>query len=411
MKYKLSHPDRIIGGEINLPASKSIANRLLIIRALCKDSFTINNLAPSDDTQVLNSVLNSLGKEETIDVGAAGTTMRFLTAFLTLQEGQRFTLTGSERMKKRPIGVLVEALRELGASISYMEEEGYPPLKIDGRFLDGGSLTINAGISSQYISALLLIAPVLKNGLKLTLEGEMVSRPYIEMTLSLMEAFGIDVEWKDNIIQINAQEYQEQEFTVEADWSAFGYFCTIASLAKQNKLVLNGLFKDSVQGDSVFPEYGSLLGLRFHFMKPYFHLIKGFEKVDQIEIDFTTFPDQAQTLIVWCAALGVSGNFKGLQTLKIKETDRLLALQNELSKLGVEFKEGKQGVWHLKGKIKQDQAVEISTYKDHRMAMAFAPLALVLPSLIIDDPMVVTKSYPMFWEDLKSLGFKIEDLN
>lgn len=409
MEYKITHLTKTIDAVIDLPTSKSISNRLLIIRALCNQNFTINKLAASDDTQLLLKALKLY--EPKVDVGAAGTSSRFLTALLAITKGNWY-LCGTERLHNRPIQTLVNALKNLGADITYAQKEGFLPLNINGKALEGGSINIAGTISSQFISALLMVAPTLKKGLQLHIEGELVSTPYVQMTLKLMQQFGIEHTWLNNQINIVPQQYKAKNYTVEADWSAASYFFTIAALAKQSKLLLNGLFKNSVQGDQVMQQIAEQIGIKSFFMQPYLHLIKTSQKTNKLIYDFTDCPDLAQTVAVYCAALGIPAQFTGLQTLRRKETDRIAALQTELSKVGVTFTSTDNLHFELNGKANPNSTIPtFQTYEDHRMAMAFAPLALVLPEIIIEEPMVVSKSYPTFWQDLKKLGFVVEKIN
>lgn len=419
--YILSKSDLAIKGEITLTGSKSIANRALIIRALCTDHFPIHALSKSKDTVTLNLLLTNYAAnpraEMTLDTGAAGTTFRFLTAYLALQEGTQI-LTGSERMKQRPIGVLAEALNSLGADIEYLEQVGYPPLKINSPRADNwkNQLTIAAGTSSQYISALLMIAPTLPDGLELTLDGEIVSRPYIEMTLNLMAYFGVEHTWEGQKIIVKHQTYQAKEFTVEADWSAASYHYAMAAFADELDLQLNGLQANSVQGDSVLAEMMQVFSIQTTYNETGVRLTKTDTPTAPIfECDFIKCPDIAQTLAVVCGGLGVQGLFTGLQTLSIKETDRIAALQNELNKVNVFFnklpakfsKKSGKDYYMIEGKAAFPEVPVFETYEDHRMAMAFAPLAM-LDTIKINEPMVVVKSYPSFYEDLETLGFEVE---
>ena len=409
MIYRLEKKNREIVGTIELTGSKSICNRALIIRALSKEPFPIHRMAAANDTFLLSSLLES--KAEKRDAGPAGTTFRFLTAFLSLQPGTQ-VLTGSERMKQRPIGVLVDALRHLGADISYLEKEGYPPLKIGVASSLGKNqqLTISAGTSSQYISALLMIAPTLPNGLKLTLEGKIVSRPYIEMTLNLMKYFGVSHQWEGAEIDIPPQEYQARPFTVEADWSAASYYYALAAFADRLDLQLNGLFEDSVQGDAVLAEMMEHFGIQTTYNETGVHLTKsGSIKEKPFKWDFIRCPDLAQTLAVVCAGLGVPGQFQGLETLRIKETDRIAALQTELDKVFVRFWSKDEQLFTVEGLSKIERINTFDTYEDHRMAMAFAPLGMINP-IQIAEPMVVKKSYPDFYEDFRYLGFSVEEV-
>lgn len=413
--YLIQKSDQRLIGEITLAGSKSISNRALIMQALCEADFPIHRLANAKDTQLLQSLLNR--DEAVLDAGAAGTTFRFLTAYLAIQPGVQ-VLTGTERMKQRPIKILVEALRQLGATIHYMEQEGYPPLEI-GQPTDEdrtNQLTIAADTSSQYISALLMIAPVLPNGLELTLIGKMVSRPYIEMTLAMMQYFGIQFTWEGNVITVPPQAYQARPFIVEADWSAASYYYAMAAFAEEVDLQLNGLFENSTQGDAALVSMMKKFGINTEFNSEGIRLRKsGMAPQPVFEYDFIECPDLAQTLAVVCAGTSVHGVFTGLETLRIKETDRIAALKNELAKVGAimaalpprfSSKTDKQ-YFSVEGPVTVENTPVFSTYEDHRMAMAFAPLALFAP-VKIEDPAVVEKSYPDFWEDLKKLGFEVE---
>lgn len=416
MIYSVTKPIRQVKGQITLAGSKSISNRALIIRALCRDSFPIDKLANANDTQLLLHLLNH--PSDVYDAGPAGTTFRFLTAYLALQDGVQ-VLTGSERMKQRPIGVLVEALRSLGAQIEYLEKEGYPPLKI-GKLDPEKSqrkLYISASTSSQYISALLMIAPTLPQGLQLVLEGKIVSRTYIEMTLNLMHYFGIDYQWEENVITVPRQNYQAKPFVVEADWSAASYYYAMAAFADDLDLRLNGLFEASIQGDAVLAEMMELLGVQTLFHEQGIQLLKKEVNLsNRFEWDFILCPDLAQTLSVICAGLGIEGVFTGLKTLRIKETDRITALQNELAKTGARLQplsltsapDSEKEYFLVSGRSSWSTPPCFATYEDHRMAMAFAPLAMLGP-IQVQDPQVVGKSYPDFWEDLKKIGFDIEE--
>lgn len=410
--YAIHKNTTTLSGEITLAGSKSISNRTLIIRALCGESFPISHLANAKDTDLLQGLLAST--EEVRDAGAAGTTFRFMTAYLSTQEGTQ-TLTGTERMKLRPIGVLVDALRILGANIDYLEKEGYPPLQIGppDNFGINNKVQISASTSSQYISALLMIAPTLPNGLELELVGKIVSRPYIEMTLSQMAYFGVQHEWEGQFIWVAPQQYQPKPFVVEADWSAASYYYAMAAFATEVDLQLNGLFEDSLQGDAVLTEIMTSLGVKTTFNAGGVHLSKtGTPLPEVFEYDFLKCPDLAQTIAVVCAGLGVTGRFTGLETLRIKETDRIAALDVELAKVGVKVIEepltadGK-AYFRIEGKaVVPSHAPEFATYEDHRMAMAFAPLAFMGP-IKIHEPEVVVKSYPDFWRDLQVIGFSV----
>lgn len=412
MKLSISKAKNTLNGEINLPSSKSISNRVLIINALSYSPYNIGNLSDSDDTRVMLEVLNS--DQNHFDIGHAGTAMRFLTAFLSRVVGEWY-LTGSERMKERPVGILVDALRKLGASIEYIGKEGYPPLRIAGKVLKGGSIELDGSVSSQYISALLMIAPVIQNGLTIKLLNEVTSRPYIELTLKLMERFGIHYIWKDDEIRIEEQSYLPIQFAVEADWSGASYWYAMAALAKKCDFLLKGLQLKSLQGDASqavwFEEY---FGVRSVQESEGVRLTKIiYKKTDELTIDFIENPDLAQTFVVLCVCKGLPFHFTGLHTLKIKETDRISALQNEIAKLGACLTEPVPGELAWGGLIDNSLIRNpplINTYHDHRMALAFAPAAMTLPEIVIDDPMVITKSYPAFYEDLKKTGFNIREI-
>jgi len=413
MSFIISKKNRNVKGNIKLDGSKSISNRVLIIRALSSEDFEIENLSTSDDTKAMSKALEQAqGKTARIDVGAAGTTMRFLTAFLSNKEGD-WVLTGSERMKQRPIGVLVNALRTLGADIEYLENEGYPPLKVKGKKMKGGTVSINAGVSSQYLSALLMIAPVLQNGLSLQLEGDLVSKPYLTMTLKMMNYFEVKSEWlNEQTIFVASQNYQPKPFFVESDWSAASYHYALAAFGEEVDLSLEGLLKKSLQGDSVLPRIMEAFGVDTVYGDKVVHLSRSKRSLEDFQYNFVECPDIAQTLAVVCGGLKVKGTFSGLVTLSIKETDRTAALQKELEKFNILFTQKQEDEWHLSfpTSIEEkttEEVVEIKTYHDHRMAMAFAPMAMVQPRFAVEDPMVVTKSYPVFWEDLEALGFEI----
>ena len=408
MEYKISKPDNKLKGTITLPASKSISNRLLIIQALCKEDFKIHNLSEAQDTQTLKRLLNS-GEGE-LDAGAGGTTMRFLTAYLSAKKGTRI-LTGTERMKKRPISGLVDALKQLGAEIEYLEKDGYPPLKIQGKPLSGGEVEVNSSISSQFISALLLIAPTLPNGLIIKLKGNIISKPYILMTLKIMEKFGVNGIWKENRITIKNSDYIPENISVEPDWSAASYWYAMAALAEDVDLKLTGLRKESIQGDAIAAQIFNLLGVQTDHLEEGVRLTKSRDMAMEFAFDFMDCPDLAQTVIVVSSLLGISAIYTGLESLRIKETERVAALITELKKLGVDIEELD------KGSVKIKQGAEfpailpaIRSYDDHRMAMSFAPVCLKLGEIKIADPEVVSKSYPGYWDELEKVGFKIEKM-
>ena len=410
-----------IKGEVNLPPSKSISNRALAIGSLTEGDSTLANVSICDDTKVMAMwMAKRIQKNfETIDIGAAGTAMRFSTAMLAVLEGTQ-TITGSERMKQRPIGILVEALRTLGAQVEYVEKEGFPPLRITGvPQMEGGEVELAGNVSSQFISALLLIAPRLKKGLTLKLTGEVVSRPYIDMTLSMMRIFGAKAGWTDaQTIVVEPVRYQPCDFRVESDWSAASYWYEVVALAPNEdaEVVLHGLFTESLQGDSRGAKVFERLGVSTEYRGEDVVLRKNGQCVERLDEDFVDMPDLAQTFVVTCCMLGVPFHFTGLQSLKIKETDRIEALKRELAKLGfrLEDRNDSELIWDgmkEQGAGSKEQEECIDTYEDHRMAMAFAPVALKRGSIIINNPQVVSKSYPFYWKDLKAVGFDLPTFN
>lgn len=410
MNYRIIAPRRI-EGEIDLPASKSISNRVLLLNALCATPGRLSNLAQCDDTDAVLSALARPDASE-VNIGAAGTAMRFLTAYFATREGRGVVIDGTERMRQRPIGVLVDALRQLGADIEYVEAEGYPPLKITGTRLHGGALMVSGSVSSQYITAILLIAPVI-GGIALTIEGEIMSRPYIDMTLALMARYGVKAEWRENVIHVPAGEYTALDFTVEADWSAASYWWAMQAIVPQSRITLKGLEPQSLQGDSRIAELMSQMGVTGNWCGRYLDLRSngGVGCCCSTFADLSDTPDIAQTLVVMLCLMGRPFRITGLRTLRIKETDRLEALRTELRKLGYVVKvEGDDAIsWHFETTA-AEASPHICTYHDHRMAMAFAPAAIRFPGLIIDDAQVVSKSYPLFWEHLRQAGFKIEEV-
>jgi 3-phosphoshikimate 1-carboxyvinyltransferase len=400
----LAHSSGILEGRVQLPASKSEANRALIIAALAGGKSDLQNLSEANDTQLLQRLLQS--DADTIDAEDAGTVMRFLTAYYAVT-GQQKTLTGTDRMCQRPIKVLVDALRELGAGITYLGEEGYPPLQIGG-FTGSGKkhLKVRSDISSQYISALLMVAPLLPEGLELELEGKIGSRPYIEMTLALMKQFGVEARFEGNTITVPRQAYQPATFAVESDWSAASYWYSMAALAKEADIMLLGLREDSHQGDKAIVEIMRRLGVYTEFKPEGVRLTKKHAE-KRLTYDFSNCPDLAQTVVALCAALGVTLEMTGLESLRIKETDRIQALQIEVLGMGSSLEEITPGVFQMKPSLLQRPELCFRTYQDHRMAMAFAPIALLQP-IQIQDPEVVRKSYPRFWEDLEQMGFEVK---
>lgn len=404
---------------IDLPASKSLSNRALIMQALCPEPCKLTHLSDCDDTVVMQRAFQTFVHHQNpepaiIDIGAAGTSMRFLTAFFATREGADVIMTGTERMKQRPIQILVDALRELGAEIEYLEAEGCPPLHIHGRKLDGGALSIDGSTSSQYISALLMVAPTLTNGLQLTLTGDVTSRPYILMTLGMMREFGIESEWEEDIIRIAPQTYKAQSYEVESDWSAASYWYEVLASAAGTQLKtirLKGLHQESFQGDCHIADYFAPLGITTAFTPEGVMLSRdeGVELPKRLEWDMTEQPDLAQTVIATYTILGIAFDICGLHTLRIKETDRITALENELKKLGylISDRDNDRMIYDHEGNKEHGHLPLIATYKDHRMAMAFAPLALSWGDLCIEDPQVITKSYPQYWQHLKQIGFNV----
>jgi 3-phosphoshikimate 1-carboxyvinyltransferase len=407
MKYFVSKPDKTLKGSIVLPGSKSVANRALIIHALSYSPYPIENLSESDDTRVMEQVFNS--NTNVFDIGHAGTAMRFLTAFLAQIVGE-WTLTGSDRMKQRPIGILVDALNKLGARIEYLENDGFPPLKIYGSHLKGCVLELDGSVSSQYISALLMIAPTLEGGLTLRLKNKITSRPYIEMTLKLMEQFGVKHVWKGNEIYIAERSYKARPFAVEADWSGASYWYQMAVMADVLDLELIGLTTESLQGDAQIAKWFEQLGIDTIATEKGSRLVKNDKPLPRtLNLNFIENPDVAQTFAVLCVMKQIPFHFTGLETLKIKETNRIAALQDELAKFGAQITEPAHGElsWDGTFPLEKQAVPEIETYHDHRMALAFAPACQVYGPVAILDPMVVTKSYPNYWEDLKSVGFEV----
>ncbi|EJF10371.1 3-phosphoshikimate 1-carboxyvinyltransferase [Pontibacter sp. BAB1700] len=399
----LSHPTGILKGRVQLPASKSEANRALIIAALAGGKSELQNLSEANDTQLLQRLLNS--DSDTIDAEDAGTVMRFLTAYYAVT-GQQKTLTGTDRMCQRPIKVLVEALQELGAGIAYLGEEGYPPLQISG-FKGSGKkhLKVRSDISSQYISALIMVAPLLPDGLELELDGKISSRPYIEMTLALMKHFGVEASFEGNTITVPHQKYQPATFAVESDWSAASYWYSMVALAKEADVTLLGLREDSHQGDKAIVDIMRRLGVHTEFKQEGVRLTKKHAE-KRVTFDFSNCPDLAQTNVALCAALGIAVEMTGLESLRIKETDRIQALQIEVLSMGASLEERTPGIFQMNPTLLTNRELNFRTYEDHRMAMAFAPIALLQP-IQIQEPHVVRKSYPRFWEDLEKMGFEV----
>lgn len=416
MQIEIIAPNKVCGTVV-LPSSKSISNRALVINALAGNEKLPENVSDCDDTKVMIKWLDN--RPDTVDIGPAGTAMRFSSALLAVTEGTH-VITGSERMKNRPIGILVDALRTLGAQVEYVEKEGYPPLKITGNpDLEGGELSLPGNVSSQYISALLMIGPALKKGLKLTLTDNIVSRPYINLTLRLINDFGGDARWlDDSTIIVERQKYVTRDYFVESDWSGASYWYEIVALSDNADIYLPGLFKKSYQGDSKVAEIFEQLGVKTEFVgdanddmnKDGVRLTKTGNVCEQMTYDFVNQPDLAQTFVVTCCMLGVPFHFYGLQSLKIKETDRIEALKTELRKLGYVIKDANDSELMWDGeRIEPEADAAIDTYEDHRMAMAFAPCAIKLGSIKINNPQVVSKSYPDYWHDLEKVDFEFEN--
>ena len=419
--YSLRAP-KTLQGTVQLPASKSISNRALIIHALARKRDAAAptpldweqapaNLSDCDDTAVIVKALRD--NPDVIDIRAAGTAMRFMTAYLAVMPGEH-VLTGTERMKHRPIGILVNALRQLGADISYEGEEGFPPLRIKGKPLSGGIIGIPGDMSSQYVSAMLMIGPVLENGLELRLKGHVISRPYIDLTLWMMREFGADADWTSgDTVVVRPTPYQPCNYLIENDWSSASYWYEMMALTDDPdaELQLPGLTDGSKQGDSAARYIFSILGVKTMFAKNGSVVLRKNNRVaPRLDYDFVNSPDLVQTVVTTCVAKGIPFHFHGLQTLKIKETDRIEALRNELRKLGfvIRVEENYDLVWD--GTRCEPTGEPIETYEDHRMAMSFAPLAIICPGLSICHPQVVTKSYPRFWEEMKKVGVEITEV-
>ena len=393
---------------IQITGSKSETNRLLLLQALFPN-ITLANTSNSDDSEVMQKALK--GNDEIVDIHHAGTAMRFLTAYFAVNEGRELVLTGSQRMTERPIKILVEALEQLGAQITYEKEVGYPPIRIKGQKITASKVTMAANVSSQYISALLLVAPKLENGLELTLEGEITSIPYIKMTLALLNEIGVDTNFEGNTITVKpvTMNPKSQTLTVESDWSSASYFFSLAALANEATISLTSYKQKSLQGDSALVDIYKQMGVETSFEINTIKLKKQQNfKLETLNLDLNNTPDIAQTIVVTCLGLGIGCHLTGLHTLKIKETDRLEALRIELTKLGAKITVTNDSLTLLPSSHINSN-IPIATYNDHRMAMAFAPLALKVP-IIIDNAEVVSKSYPDFWEDLKKLGFQISGI-
>ncbi len=394
-------------GKIAVTGSKSETNRLLLLQALFPN-ITLSNTSNSDDSEVMQKAL--VGHDAIVDIHHAGTAMRFLTAYFAVSEGREVIMTGSPRMQERPIKILVDTLRQLGVEITYEKEEGYPPIKIKGKKVTESKVTLAANVSSQYISALLLVASKLENGLELTLEGEITSVPYIKMTLALLNDLEIQTSFEGNIIKVYPKAaVVAKEMVVESDWSSASYFFSLVALADTAKITISSYKKNSLQGDSDLVNIYKEIGVNATFENNNLMLEKQTNYLPKaVSFDLNNTPDIAQTIVVTCFGLGIACHLTGLHTLKIKETDRLEALQVELTKLGATISVTNDSL-KLEPSTTIHKNVHIATYNDHRMAMAFAPLALKVP-IIIDNAEVVSKSYPDFWEDFKALQFQVSEV-
>ena len=405
MQYQLYPPEKL-KATIQLPASKSISNRVLILNALSLNTHPVENLSDCEDTQVIVDAFNS---DSTIfDVKGAGTAMRFLTAFLAGMDGE-WIIKGSKRMHERPIYPLVDTLRTIGAAIEYLENDGYPPLKIQGKRLKGGEVYVSGNISSQFISALMMVAPVMESGLVINIENEAISKPYLNLTIKLMEEYGVYVKWEGHRIVIKPQVYKPANIKVEADWSAASYWYEMVSLYAHSEITLLGLQKDSYQGDANLVNLFKDLGVSTEFISNGVIIRKSGKPTKKFFHNFVSEPDLAQTFAAACCFLKVPFIFSGIQSLRIKETDRIEALKTELKKLGFVLHETGSEMLEWSGdRCFVEENAAIDTYDDHRMAMSLAPAAIPFKSLLMNDPHVVSKSYPNFWEDLKTAGFKIQ---
>lgn len=405
MPGRITKLSPVLSGVVTLPTSKSISNRALVIRSLCGWSFQIHDLSPAEDTTILQQALEL--DSHHIHAGDGGTTIRFLTAVLAMRTGD-WQVSGSPALCERPISILVDALRQLGARIEYIGKTGYPPLRIRGQKLQGGQLIVQADQSSQFISALLLVAPMMEQGLEITLRGRVVSRSYIEMTLAMMNYFGIQYTWEGPRIRIEPQRYQPRDITIEPDWTAASYFYEMIALCEAGSLQINGLKRSAWQGDSALPDIMTQLAVVTEFNKEGVLIYPGPGPVPRdLRFDLSSNPDLTQTIAFACGALGREAVFNGIDHLRIKETDRLQAIQWELGKIGFGF-DRRDGLWYIQRKENPVKLLQFNTYGDHRMAMALAPLAVRFGTITIDRPEVVNKSFPEYWTQLKRIGFEIE---
>ena len=414
--FTLHKNNSSLKGNFRLPYSKSESNRALIIKALNNQNVTIHNLSEADDTLHLNKCLRMIntcgvsGLPMIVDINNAGTAMRFLTAFLAIHKGRWF-LTGCQRMQERPILFLVNALKQLGADISYTDKPGFPPILIKGKEIQGGTVSLDASVSSQFITALLLIGSTLPRGLKLQLEGDFISRPYVMMTIMMLKEFGVKVKYTDTEIIVPCQDFENDHFDVSPDWSAASYAYELVALSDSGSLFIPELKKHSLQGDNILPDIYSNLGVVSEFTDKGLQIKRSDAIVDFLEYDFVDCPDLAQTVLSTCVGLGIEGKFKGLQSLRIKETDRIHKMDKEFAVFGFSLKE-LENEWELKRISNTVDYKKIDrvfqTYGDHRIAMSLAPLVLKTGQLKIENPDVVVKSFPAFWKELENLGFEIK---
>tara|TARA_B100001287_G_scaffold46005_1_gene35064 strand:- start:3656 stop:4882 length:1227 start_codon:yes stop_codon:yes gene_type:complete len=405
---KLSSSKKILSGEVSLESSKSISNRILLIKALSNQNFKIENLSSSDDTALMLKFIENYNKIKEIDCHHAGTTLRFLTAFLSVSKGN-WILKGSERMHERPIGPLVECINKIGGNIKYIGKRNYPPLNVTGKNIEGGSVDIRGDISSQFISALLLIAPSLKKGLTINIKSKILSRPYIHMTLSLMEKMGIIYKWSNNVISIQSQSYVCNDFVVENDWSAASFWYSFVALSKSAEIKIPLLQKKSIQGDSKVADIFKSLGVSTQYLKDKIIIKKNNLLENNVKIDLSDYPDLSLPIITTCAGLGIDAFIYGLESLKHKESDRLSMIKNELAKFNIVI-----NIDSSSAKINGNQIIKnpdeiIKTHNDHRIPMSIAPLCMKTNYIKFDNKTVVNKSYPKFWNDLEIMGMQCKE--
>ena len=400
---KISSINKTIYGSVDLESSKSISNRLLIIKELCKTKFEIQNLSNAKDTKILNGILNSFETKKEINCEDAGTALRFLIAFISTKEGI-WKVSGSKRMHERPVKPLIDCLKELGAEIKYLKKEGFPPIEIKSKKLKRKKLSLPGDISSQFISALLLVAPTIKNGLTIEITSKVISKPYIAMTLDLMSEFGIEYSWENNVIKVKQQNYLAKNIKVENDWSAASFWYSFLALSKSGEVKIPNLYADSLQGDSVLSSIYLKLGIKTEFNEDSIVLYKTKNITKELELDLSNHPDLALPIIVTCCGLGIKAHLKGLESLKIKESNRLECIKKELSKFNINCEIDSTSI-----KIKENQNIVqpisiIECHNDHRIVMSIAPLCMKVDSIKFDDKEVVNKSYPKFWEDFDRLS-------